>query len=233
MSVHNDPLNGSTGSRSADGPDPELADLPPPRRPFRRLTLATLTATAIASAAMIVGLIDDVAYAFGGRKPSEVGALASLQLQAKQRNSWVRGDGELERIGGIRFERPLESDSFRLAPLQGNPRVWIQIRVPEGYENEYFVAPTTFSGRLVPQSALGIRYSTLAIAPQAAGWKSGHLPQDAWLLIDGETPASTRWVLGLVALFGTFGLFSIWALASLLRPAAGRPGWLSQQAIET
>jgi hypothetical protein len=233
MRVPDDPMNGSSTSRSADGPDPELIDLPPPRRPFRRLTLVTLAATAFAAVAMIVGLKGDVVYCFAGAKPTDVGSLASLQQRHELRNTWLRGDGELVKIGGIRFERPLESDSFRLAPLQGNPKVWVQIRVPEGYENEYFVAPTTFSGRLVPRSALGLRYSTLAVAPEAAGWRSGHLPQDAWLLIDGETPSSTRWVLGLVGLFSAFALFSLWALLSLLRPAAGRSVSLPEQAVAT
>jgi hypothetical protein len=146
--------------------------------------------------------------------------LGALQPRAELRNSWVRGEGELAAVGGIRFERPLESDSFRLAPLQDNPKLWVQVRVPSGYEDEHFVAPTVFSGRLVPRSALGLRFSTLATAPEAAGWQPGHLPKDAWILIDGESPRATRWVLGLVVLFAGFAGFALWALRSLLRPVS-------------
>lgn len=222
MSAPIEPMNSAEDNRSADGPDPELIELPPPRRPFRRLTLATLAITTIAAGAMVVGLSGDLGYAFARGEAFDVGSLASLQPRPGQRNTWVRGEGELEAIGGIRFERPLEADSFRLAPIRGNPKLWVQIRVPRGYENEHFVAPTVFSGRLVPLSSLGLRYQTLAVAPEAAGWKAGHLTGDAWLLIDSETPKNTRWVVGLVGLFVAFALFSIWALFSLLRPA-GRP----------
>jgi hypothetical protein len=171
---------------------------------------------------MIASLGSDLRYAIGSRPAVDLGALTELQPAPSHRNLWVRGDGEVEPIGGIRFERPLEADSFRLAPLQGNPRLWVQIRVPPGYENEHFVAPTTFSGRLVPLGSLGLRYSTLAIAPESAGWKAGHLQSNAWLLIDGETPKSIRWIIGMVALFVAFAAFSAWALYSLLRPVTGR-----------
>lgn len=231
MSSPNDPMNRAADDRLADGPDPELVELPAPRRPFRTLTLATLSLTAIAAAAMVVGLAGDLGYAFTRSEVLDVGSLAALQPRSADRNAWVRGEGELEPIGGIRFERPLESDSFRLAPLQGNPKLWVQIRVPEGYENEHFVAPTVFAGRLVPLSSLGLRYSTLALAPEEAGWKAGHVANDAWLLIDGETPKNTRWVIGLIGLFVTFALFSIWALFSLLRPV--RPAGQSKPELAT
>lgn len=221
MSAIDDLRNDDTPHKSADGPDPELIELPRPRRPFRRLALATLASTVLVAASLICGLYGDLRYTLSGRPVAELGELSALNLAAGQRNTWVRGDGEVEPIGGIRYERPLESDSFRLARLRGHSSLWVQIRVPRGYENEYFVAPTTFSGRLVPIHSLGLRYSTLAAAPEDAGWESGHLPASAWVLIDGETPANIRWVVGLVGLFGSFALFSLWALYSLLRPAPG------------
>jgi hypothetical protein len=218
MSTPKDRMIETLVDRSADGPDPELVELPSPRRPFRRLTLVCLVASAAAACALIGGLFSDASYACHRAAVRDVGFLANLEPAANQQNTWVRGGGELAPIGGIRFERPLEPDSFRLAPLQDNPRLWVQIRVPAGYEDEHFVAPTVFSGRLVRLTSTGIRYSTLALAPEAAGWKPGHLPENAWVLIDGETPASARWVLGLVGLFGAFAVFSLWGLVNLLRP---------------
>ncbi|HMA94940.1 MAG TPA: hypothetical protein VKP30_19750 [Polyangiaceae bacterium] len=218
MSAMDDPRNDDANSRSADGPDPELIELPPPRRPFRKLTLVSLSLTLAASVAMIASLSKDAAYALSTRPASELGELAGVKPQPPLSNTWVRGDGEVEPIGGIRYERPLESDSFRLAKLQGNAGLWVQMRVPAGYENEHFVPPTTFSGRLVPLGALGLRYSTLKGAPEAAGWQTGHLPENAWVLIDGETPSSTRWIVGLVTVFAGFAAFCVWALYSLVRP---------------
>lgn len=223
MSPSEDPMNRIPDTRSADGPDPELVELPPPRRPFRRLTLVSLVITALSAAAFVMGLAGDIRYAISARSLEDVGALANFHPEASHRNGWVRGDGELESVGGIRFERPLESDSFRLAPVQGNPKLWVQLRVPAGYENEHFVAPTVFAGRLVPRTALGLRFLTLAIAPEDAGWQSGHLPNDAWLLIDGESPKNSRWVIGLAGLFVGFAAFALWALYSLLRPVTAEP----------
>src|SRR5512145_2423063 len=104
MTAPDDPMNTTVDDRSADGPDPDLVNLPPPRRPFRRLTLMTLSLTAVAAVGMIVGLSSDLGYAMTGRAPVEVGALSELKPAANLRNSWVRGDGEVAPIGGIRFD---------------------------------------------------------------------------------------------------------------------------------
>ena len=214
MSDHVDlPISGPN-----DGPDPELVELPAPRRPFRRFTLVCLTATLLGSLVLIASLRGELGYAATRGALSDKGSLEDFRPEPTLANQWIRGEGALSEIGGIRYSRPLESDSFRLAPLASNPKIWVQIRVPDGYENDHFVAPTVFAGRLVPFSSLGLRYDALGDAPVTAGWQSGHLPKDAWLLVDGETPASNRWLIGLVVLYGAFAAFSLWALYSLLRP---------------
>lgn len=214
MSEHDKPSISGPDNR----PDPELVGLPAPRRPFRRLTLLCLTLTAAGSLAFIWSLSGDVRYSLMSSEPRDLGALNKLSPNLAHANQWVRGEGELAAMGGIRYERPLESDSYRMAPLSQNPNLWVQIRVPAGYENEYFVAPTAFAGRLVPFSSLGIRYDALGKAAEEAGWQRGHLPKDAWLLIDGETPKSNRWIIGLMAMFAAYCAFSLWALVALLKP---------------
>jgi hypothetical protein len=177
-----------------------------------------LSLTAIGSSWLIYNLSGDLGYAAKHHPITDAGSLEHFKPGTNLINQWVRGEGELSAIGGIRYTRPLESDSYRLAPLANNPKLWVQIRVPAGYENEYFVVPTSFAGRLVPFSSLGLRYNALGDAPTSAGWQPSHLPKDAWLLIDGETPKSNRWLFGLSALFAAFCAFSLWALVSLLRP---------------
>jgi hypothetical protein len=73
-------------------------------------------------------------------------------------------------------------------------------------------------GRLVPASQGGVRLSQLGSAIAEAGRPP--LPSDAWLLIDGEAPANTRWTLGLGALLVGFAAFNLIGLRRLLRPAA-------------
>jgi hypothetical protein len=62
----------------------------------------------------------------------------------------------------------------------------------------------------MPIAAAGLRYRGLR--------ESAQMPGDAWLLIDGEAPRTTRWALGLVALFVAFALFNAYGLVRLLRP---------------
>jgi hypothetical protein len=86
-------------------------------------------------------------------------------------------------------------------------------------DHKRFVPPTSFVGRLVPANRGGIRLSWLDDAIAHAGRPP--VPSDAWLLIDGEAPATTRWTLGFAALLLGFAAFNLFGLRRLLRPAAG------------
>ena len=209
--------SGQTGL--AEGPDPELEQLPAPRHPWRRTTIATLLLCVCASLGLLLGLRGELAYCLRSGPPQSVGALAEFLPGRPLSNHWVQAEGNLEEHGGIRYERPFDSDTFRLVPVQGNRRIWVQIRVPAGFEDEHFVPPTSFIGRLAPMKSLGVRYSTLADAVEMAGWPKGQLPEDAWVLIDGESPNAIRWVLALALILAGFAGFSLWATTAALRPA--------------
>ncbi len=65
-----------------------------------------------------------------------------------------------------------------------------------------------------------MRYGALPEAVAEAGRPP--LPSDAWLLIDGEAPAGTRWALGLGVLlvaFAAFNLLGVMRLAQRVRDA--------------
>jgi len=203
----------------AERPDPELADLPAPRHPWRRTTIVALAACFVASIALLLGLRGELAYTLRGGSPKEVGSLAALSPPGPLSNHWVEARGELSEIGGIRYGRPFEPGTFRLAPVAGNPKIWVQIRVPDGFEDEHFVPPTSFVGRMAPMRSLGLRYSALVDAMGDAGWPNGQMPDDAWILIDGESPRAIRWVLALALVLVGFAGFSVWAATSALRPA--------------
>lgn len=197
-------------------PDPELEALPEPRRPGKRLTLVTLAATALTSLAMTIALSKEVAYGLGSSAPTDVGALAQLTPTSELSNSWVRGEALLGTRGAVRYGRPLESDTYRLAPVAGNSKIWVQIRVPAGMEGPHFVPPTSFVGRLIPAADAGLRHGGLRESVLEAGHEE--MPADAWLLIDGEAPSTTRWALGVVALLLGFIGFSVYGLFRLLKP---------------
>jgi hypothetical protein len=95
------------------------------------------------------------------------------------------------------------------------------VRVPhddDDPDHKRFVPPTSFVGRLVPAAHGGVRLSMLDDAIADAGRPP--LPGDAWLLIDGEAPATTRWTLGLGVLLVVFAAFNLIGLRRLLRPAS-------------
>jgi hypothetical protein len=196
-------------------PDRELAELPPPRRPWRRATLVTLGLGALASIALALAVVPDVAYSLHGGTPRDLGDLTSARLDSGLGDSWVHGEGQLSVTRAIRYARPLEHDTYRLASVEGNPNVWVQIRVPANEEGPRFVPPDSFVGRLIPMSKLGIRQRGLRDAVSQAGLTR---PGDeAWLLLDGESPAALRWALGLLGLLVAFAAFNVLGLVRLLR----------------
>jgi hypothetical protein len=205
----------------SEQPDADLEALPPPRRPWRKLTLVVMSVTLLGSLALMLALRGELSFSVSDKPPRGVGELSRFAPKAADANTWVQGEGELEVQGAIAYRRPLESDSYRLSRVSGTSKLWVEVRVPSDDadpDHKRFVPPTSFVGRLVPASRGGVRLSQLGGAIAEAGRPP--LPHDAWLLIDGEAPATTRWTLGLAALLLGFAAFNLLGLRRLLRPAA-------------
>jgi hypothetical protein len=192
--------------------DPELEALPEPRRPWRRTTLCSLGVVGTAALALMIALRLDVTYALMGGQPTRLGELAQFAPRPEHANRWVQATGELagEAAG---YRRPLDPDRFRLAPVVDNPKVWVELREPSGSREDYFIAPSSFVGRLVPLANAGVSYRDLTEALEHSGQPVP--PADAWLLSDGSSPQTFRWLLGVVGLllgiagFCTFGLYRL------------------------
>ena len=199
-----------------DSPDPELEELPDPRRPGRTLTLVAMTCTAVFAVLVAFTLRGQAAYALSAGPPADLGNLAELTPTPAQANTWAHGEALLGTAGAVRYGRPLEADTFRLAPVAGNDRIWVEIRVPAGLEGPRFVPPTSFVGRLVPVSEAGLKHHALPDAVASVG--TGTMPSGAWLLVDGEAPDTSRWSLGVIALFFAFAAFNVWGIVRILRP---------------
>src|SRR6478735_5714989 len=106
--------------------DADLEALPAPRRPFRRLTLAVMGVTLLASLALTLSLRNEVAFSLSSAAPRPIGELASFRPGGGDANTWVQAEGELEVEGAIAYRRPLESDSYRLSPVAGTHKLWVQ-----------------------------------------------------------------------------------------------------------
>jgi hypothetical protein len=205
---------------AASEPDPELTALPAPPKRERSLAVALMVMTAAAALTMAGLLAGEARYALAPSNPTDVGDLAPLKPTGDLANHYVFATGLLGTTGAIRYARTAESDSFRLMPVAGNPSLWVEIRVPEGFEGPRFVPPTKFAGRLVPMAKAGMRHVGLAKAVKDQ--TDVTVPADAWLLIDGSSPRASRWAIALAAMFVAFAGWNLFGVARVLRPVKDR-----------
>lgn len=201
---------------STTEPDPELTALPAPPKRERTTAVILMVLTAVAAIAMSVLLFGEARYALASSAPADVGELATIKPTQDMANKYVLATGLLGASGAIRYARTAESDSFRLMPVAGNPSIWVEIRVPEGFEGPRFVPPTKFAGRLVPMHSAGMRHVGLAKAVKDQ--TDVTIPPDAWLLIDGSSPRASRWAIALAAMFLAFAGWNLFGVARVLRP---------------
>ena len=208
------PGNAPPGVFDLAEPDPELLALPAPPKKERTVTVIVMGITAIAAAGLALALRGEALYAISSGQPADLGELASLRPKEDLDNRYVRATGLLGTQGAIRYGRAAEGDSFRLAPIAGTSNVWVEIRVPEGFEGPRYVPPTSFAGRLVPFKKAGVRHVGLASAARAQTGVA--MPEDAWLLIDGGSPRASRWAVALAALFVAFAVWNLLGVARVL-----------------
>jgi hypothetical protein len=196
------------------GVDPELLALPDPPRRERTLTVGLLAMTLGACCLMSMALRTDVAYALSSPAALEVGDLRETSLSSVPDNRFVRGHAVLGAVGAIRFERPFETNSYRVSPVAGRRDLWVEVAIPAGEESGRYVPPTSFAGRLVVFDHAGLRHRGLAKAIEAA--TGDGVAPGARLLVDGEAPSLASWVVALLAVFVAFATWNAFAIARLL-----------------
>ena len=193
--------------------DPELEALPAPRRPWRFTTLTVLMVTPLAALATLFALRADLGYALRHGAPLELGSMTDVQLSRQHENTWAQLRGQVT-TPQVAYRRPLDSDSFRVAPLEGHGRhLWVALRLPAELDAAHYVPPSSFVGRLVPLHDAGMRQAAVLTAIQRA--TGGTPPEDAWLLVDGEAPVTSRWLLGVAVMLLGFMVFCGWGLLRL------------------
>jgi len=215
MGLMGEATQADVGLPAKEEVDPELLQLPDPPRGERRSTLVVLAIAAIASAAMAISLTRDAAYALRSPSATDLGDLEKTPSSAFVSNSYVEGHARVGGAGQIRYERPFESDSYRIAPVAGRPDVWVEIRVPAGEESNRFVPKADFSGRLVRFADAGLRHRGLRSAiVERTGQR---VPPDAYLLVDGQAPEGSRAFAMLWLMFVGFALWNVATIVRLVR----------------
>jgi hypothetical protein len=140
---------------------------------------------------------------------TQLGRLEQLELRPELANRWVHGTAELERRA-IAYRRPLTPGEYRLVQVAGNGTIWVELRIPGQLDAQRFIPPSSFVGRLVPLQQAGLGYGSLS--------ETGSGPSaDAWLLLDGESPQGSRWVLGVLGVLFGFAGFALFGLYRILR----------------
>jgi hypothetical protein len=208
-------------ARSGDGDDvedPELLALPPPPKAQRQLTVALLLLVALTASAMVYALRGEAGYALTSRAEIDLGELHEVDTSKVDDNRFVSARGSLGGALAVRFERPFEGDTYRVAPVMGRRDLWVELRVPAGAEGARYVPPASFSGRLVRWGGSGLRHRGLEGA--VSSLTGGAIPADARLLVDGESPDGARWALALAALFAAFAVWCLVTMGRLVRRVA-------------
>lgn len=179
--------------------------------------MVTLLLTLVSSLGLSWALREPVAFAVHRGPPRELGELRTLRLDRSLENSWAHVAGPIG-SAAAEYRRPLDPDTYRLVPAAEVPNLWIELRIPASLEAERYVPPNSFVGRLVPIARVGPQREMLSAAVATA---FGHpLPPDAWVLLDGEAPSTSRWAVGFAALLLGFFAFSVFGLVRLLGPSS-------------
>lgn len=178
--------------------------LPKPNRSLRTATLAVMAATALAAALLALSIHREALYAAGRSAPIDLGAFKEADVAAHD-NGYVRVAVSLE-APSAEFRRPLEPSHYRVAKA-GSDR-WVVYAVPDGFAERRFLPPRLVAGRLTKASELGARFAGVA---ETTG-------PDAWVVVDGDDPHGSTWILGLVAMLAGFLLFNVGGMARVLWP---------------
>src|SRR5687767_13505749 len=102
-----EPSQPAAPAQSPGEPDADLEALPPPRRPWRKLTLGVMSLTLLGSLGLLVALSGELSFSFKGGSPRGVGELVRFQPTPADANTWVQGEGELQVQEAVAYRRPL------------------------------------------------------------------------------------------------------------------------------
>lgn len=173
-----------------------------------------LSVTAVSSLALAWALRRPALYATFQGPPRELGELRAAHLDDTLAGAWVHAVGAPGPMAA-EYRRPLDGDRYRLVPAADAPDLWIELRIPKALESDRYVPPNSFVGRLTRMRDAGPARESLLEAASVVGKRPG---DDAWVLLDGETPSTMRWTLGFIGLLLSFFGFSVFGLIRLLRP---------------
>ena len=206
------------GAMGVDGIDADLAALPAPSRARSLSGMALMVTVMLLSLGLMIRFGGDLQY-FGSSRaaPRDLGRADRVSVGSLENNEYVRLEAMPMASQAVRFRRLARDGTFRIYPLAGQPKIFVERFTPEGRgtaRQEHGV----YSGRMIRFARAGGSYQSVrAYLEQQLG---APVDDDAWLLVDGETPGDRYWIVSLYAVLIAFFLFNAFMLWRYTRPFA-------------
>ena len=182
-----------------DAFDPDLERIAFERDRVGERALAGVRMFSIAVAGLLAfALRNDLRYALGPSSPIELSPRATAAELDAASHHHVAMKGIPGGVGAVDYRRPLQSGTYRLAPLVDRPDVYAELRLPDGVDPRRFVPPTFIEGRLVPLDAGGVRFGDARALIEGSTGKPA--PAPAYLIEVGARPTVRNPAVALGAL---------------------------------
>jgi len=206
------------GTIGADGLDADLAALPAPSRARSLSGMALMVTVVLLSLGLMFRFRGDLDYfRSASTAPRDLGRADHVSVGSLNDNEYVRLEAMPMASRAVRFRRLARDGTFRIYPLAGQPKIFVERFTPEGSATAR-QQHGVYAGRMIHFAQAGGSYrSVQAYLEQQLG---APVDDDAWLLIDGETPGERYWIVPLYVLLGAFFLFNALMIWRYTRPVA-------------
>jgi hypothetical protein len=208
------------GRLSDDVLDADLVALPAPSRTRSLSGMALMVTVMLLSLGLMIRFRGDLEYFWvASRAPRELGRADRVSVGSLEENEYVTLEAMPLAAGAVRFRRLARDGTFRIYPLAGQPKIFVERFTPEGQgtaREEHGV----YTGRMIRFARAGGSYRSVgAYFEQQLGTP---VDEEAWLLVDGEAPGDRYWTAALYAVLVAFFLFNAAMLWRYSRPVSIR-----------
>jgi hypothetical protein len=198
-----------------DEVDAELAALPAPSRTRGLTGMALMVSVMVLSAGLMVVHRGDLQYLLATRVAKDLGDARQISVGSLSENEYASLQGMPLAARAVRFRRLGSSGIYRVYPLADQTRIFVE-RFTEDAATGRSRPHGEYTGRMMRMSHAGSAYKSVrATLEQQMG---NPVPDDAWVLIDGEAPGDRYWTVAMYAMLALFFLFNTVTLVRHGRP---------------
>lgn len=204
------------GQLGEDGLDAELVALPAPSRTRTLSGMALMVTVMLLSVGLMFRFGGDFRYFWlASRAPTDLGRADRVSVGDLEDDTYVTLEAMPLASQAVRFRRLAREGMFRIYPLAGQPKIFVERFTPDTSRTAR-EEHGTYTGRLIRFAEAGGSYrSVRGYLEQQLGAPVG---DDAWLLVDGERPGDRYWIAALYAVLAVFFVFNAVMVFRYSRP---------------